>query len=168
MTENSLNNGSKRLACVFRRHEELIVRQLVDDIYAERRTDLPRTLSFEQLVGPVQEILDSLGRLLDSKTGELEIADEVRHLRNHAQVRFHHGVLIDEVARELMLLREIVNEFLWRDAAPTTTDDLMTLREALALANRFMDELLTQTLVIYATNTRPPVETRASRWPPPM
>jgi hypothetical protein len=167
MMENSLNSRSKRLACLFRKHEELIVRRWVDEIYAEERTDLPRALSFEQLVGPVQEILDSLGRLLDSNSDQVEIADEVCHLRNHAQVRYYHGVLIDEVARELMLLREIVNEFLWRDSAPTTTDDLMTLREALNLANRFMDELLTQTLVIYATSSRPPVATRASVWPPP-
>jgi hypothetical protein len=48
-----------------------------------------------------------------------------------------------------------------------TQGNLRELREALRRACQFMDEMLAQSLVIYAASLRPPIETRVSSWPPP-
>ncbi|HEY0003232.1 MAG TPA: hypothetical protein VGB17_00380, partial [Pyrinomonadaceae bacterium] len=86
--------------------------------------------------------------------------------RSHAQVRFQQGALIDEVARELMLFRKVFDDFMWREGMSATGRDLWRLRVALRLASRFIDEVIVQSLVVYAMSLRPPVETRTSIWPP--
>lgn len=157
----------KELAAIVRRREDLIVRRWVDEIYADGRTDLPGVLSFEQLVGPVQDMLDFLCRLFEGFLDERNIAAEVRELRAYAQVRFYQGALIDEVARELMIFRKILTDVLWKEAAVYTPEGHRVLKWALGQLNTFIDEMVIQTLVIYAANMRPPVETRTSVWPPP-
>jgi hypothetical protein len=152
---------------LIRQHEDEIIRAWVEELYAERRTELPALLPYGQLVNHMPEVLDELARLLDRAGGEQEIVEVARRLRSHAQVRFQQGALIDEVARELMLFRHILNNFLWREGISVTEGDLWELRDALSRANRFVDELLVQTLLIYAASLRPPVETRTSIWPPP-
>ncbi|HEV2763704.1 MAG TPA: hypothetical protein VGV38_12055, partial [Pyrinomonadaceae bacterium] len=82
-------------------------------------------------------------------------------------VRFQQGALIDEVARELIILRRTVTDFLWRDGVSATEGDLWGLRDALRRADAFLDELLAQTVLIYAASLRPNVRTRTSTWPPP-
>lgn len=167
MPNPTVNVMIRQLAAVIRRREDLIVRRWVDAIYSDARTELPGVLSFEQLVGPVQEMLDFLCRQFKGLLDEENIADDVRQLRAYAQVRFYQGVLIDEVARELMIFRKILNEVLWKEAAINTPEGLRTLKWTLGQLNTFIDEMVIQTLVIYAANLRPPVETRTSVWPTP-
>ena len=152
---------------LFRQHGDAIIRRIVDEIYRERRTELPEILPVGQLVENYPEILDELARILDHRAQESEIAEAVRRMREHAHVRFHNGVLLDEVARELMLLRKTLNDFLWREELTVTQGEPWKLREALERANRFVDEMIAQAVVIYAASWRPPVETRTSVWPPP-
>ena len=152
---------------LFRQHQETIIRRWVDEIYRERRTDMPEALSFGQLVDHYPEMLDGLARLLDERAVEGEIAEVARRIREHAHVRFQRGVLLDEVARELMLFRRTVNDFLWREGLSATLGDLRELRDALKRADQFVDEMIAQAVVIYAASWRPPVETRTSVWPPP-
>lgn len=157
----------ERFTKLIRQHEDEIIRAWVEELYAERRTELPALLPYGQLVNHMPEVLDELARLLDRVGGDQEIVEVARRLRSHAQVRFQQGALIDEVARELMLFRHILNDFLWREGISVTEGDLWELRDALSRANFFVDELLVQTLLIYAASLRPPVETRTSIWPPP-
>jgi hypothetical protein len=152
---------------LIRQHEDEIIRVWVEELYAERRTDLPALLPYGQLVDHLPEALEELARLLDGAASDGEIIEVTRRLRSHAQVRFQQGALIDEVARELMLLRKVFNNFLWREGISATEGDLWELRDALRRADRFVDEMLVQTVLIYAASLRPPVETRTSLWPPP-
>jgi hypothetical protein len=152
---------------LFRQYQETIIRRWIDEIYNERRTEMPETLSFGQLVDHYPEMLDELARLLDKRAVESEITDVARRMREHAHVRFQRGVLIDEVARELMLFRRTVNDFLWREGMSATLGDLRELRDALSRADQFVDEMIAQAVIVYAASWRPPVETRTSVWPPP-
>ncbi|HYE64667.1 MAG TPA: RsbRD N-terminal domain-containing protein [Pyrinomonadaceae bacterium] len=152
---------------LLREYEEAIIRAWVDEIYAEERTELTRLLSYGQLVDHLPDFLEELGQILDRAAADSEIIEATRRLRSHAQVRFHQGVLIDEVARELIIFRQVFNDFLWREGISATQGDLWDLRDALRRSDRFMDELIMQVVVIYAACLRPPIETRASVWPPP-
>lgn len=136
-------------------------------MYAERRTEIPAMLSYGQLIDHLPDLLDELSGLLDHAATNGEILDATRRLRSHTQVRFHQGALIDEVARELMLFRKVFNDFLWREGVSATEGDIWELRDAVLRADLFVDEMIAQTLVIYAASLRPPVETRTSVWPPP-
>lgn len=158
---------SEDFKTLFRQHNDALIRLWVDEIYQERRTELPERLSFGQLVDHYPEMLDELACLLDKRAAESEIAEVSRRMREHAHVRFQRGVLIDEVARELMLFRKVLNDFVWREAMSVTEGDLLELREALKRVNLFVDEMIAHAVVIYATSLRPPVETRTSVWPPP-
>lgn len=152
---------------LFRQRADSIIRAWADRIYAERRTDLPSLLSYEQLVDYLPELLEELARSLDEAASKSGIAESVRRLRFHAQVRFQQGCLIDEVARELIILREVLGEFLWREGISATDGDIWELRDALCRLDLFIDELIAQLIVVYAASLRPPVRTRASIWPPP-
>jgi hypothetical protein len=152
---------------LIRRREEAIISAWIDELYKDPRTELPARLSYGQLIDHLPELLEELARVLDSAAEDLEILEATRRLRTHAQVRFHQGVLIDELARELMFLRRVLEDFLWREGASVVEGELRALRAALHCANRFIDEMLAQALVIYAASLRPPVETRTSVWPPP-
>lgn len=152
---------------LFRQHQDTIIRRWVEEVYRERRTELPESLSFGQLVDHYPEILDELAQLLESRAAEAEVAEVARRMREHAHVRFHRGVLVDEVARELMLFRKTLNDFLWREGLSAAKGSLWELRDALERANHFVDEMVAQALVVYAASWRPPVETRSSVWPPP-
>jgi hypothetical protein len=136
-------------------------------MYAERRTELPAILSYEQLVDHMPDALEELAKLLDMVDPDGELMEATRRLRAHPQVRFHQGALIDEVARELMIFRKVLTNFLWREGISATEGDLWELRDALRRADRFVDELISQVVVVYAASLRPPVETRTSVWPPP-
>ena len=157
----------ERFTPLFRRETDALVRAWVDEVYAERRTQLPALLSYRQLVEHLPEFLEELGRLLDAEASSAELQEAVSRLRFHAQVRFQQGALIDEVARELIILRRIVTDFLWRDGVSATEGDIWELRDALRRADAFVDELLAQTVLIYAASLRPNVRTRTSTWPPP-
>jgi hypothetical protein len=150
-----------------RRSGERLLRQWVDALYVSEQIKHPFRLSFEQLVEPVQDFFDVLGRLIEEEADLSRLEEEVRQLRNYGQVRFRQGVLIDEMARELMCLRRVVNDFLWRETTPNSTEAIPALRAALQRANRFFDEIMAQTLITYAASFRPPIETRSSVWPPP-
>ncbi len=156
-----------RFAALFREHEGALVRAWADEVYADRRTDLASLLSYRELIDSVPELLEELARLLDSEADELEIESAVRSLRVHAQVRFQQGCLIDEVARELMILRVVITDFLWREGVGVTEGDIRELRDALRRADLFVDELIAQAIIIYAASLRPPVRTRTPQWPPP-
>lgn len=154
-------------ANLFHSHQDAIIRRMVDEIYRDRRTELPERLPVGQLVEHYPDMLDELGLLLDARASDAEIADSVRDRRIFAQTRFHAGILIDEVARELMLIRKTLNEFLWRDEVFVAQESGWELREALERVNRFVDEMVVETVIVYAASWRPPVETRTSIWPPP-
>ena len=156
-----------RFSTLFRQHLDPFTRAWVDEVYADRRTDLATLLSFRELIEHVPDILEELSRLLDERASADEIADAARRLRGFAQARFQQGVLIDEVARELMLLRDALCEFLWREAPTFMDGDMLMLRDALRRAQLFFDELTTQAILVYAASLRPVVPTRGSLWPPP-
>ncbi len=157
----------ERFAPLFRSRTDDLTRAWVDELYADRRTELPVLLSYRELVEHLPELFEELAHVLDSEAGYGEIEEAVRRLRFHAQVRFQQGCLIDEVARELMTLRDVLNDFLWREGVGATEGDILALRDALRRANLFADELLAQAILIYAASLRPRVRTRAPTWPPP-
>ena len=153
---------------LLRAHEDELIREWADAVYADPRTDLPALLSYRQLIDPLPEVLDEWARALDEAADEREIVEAARWLRRHAQVRFQQGCLLDEVARELMILRGVLDDFLWRVAAVRAAEgDTWELREALRRTNRLLDEMLAQALISYAASLRPPVHTRTTPWPPP-
>ena len=158
---------SQNFATLVREHEESIVRAWVDEMYAEPRTEVPAVLSYGQLVDHLPDTLQEMSSALDRGATDAEIVEATRRLRAHPQVRFHQGALIDEVARELIIFRRVFNDFLWREGFSATEGDLRELRDALRRADRFVDELLAQVVVVYAASLRPPVATRISVWPPP-
>ena len=158
---------TKQFTTLILQHEEAMIRAWVDEMYAERRTDLPAMLSYGQLVDHLPDVLLEIAKALDLAATDSEITEASRRLRAHAQVRFHQGALIDEVARELMILRKVLNDFLWREGISATQGDIWELRDAHKRVDRFVDELIAQAIIIYAASFRPPVETRSSVWPPP-
>lgn len=81
-----------------------------------------------------------------------ETVEAVRSLRMHSPARFWQGALIQEVARELMTLREILNDFLWREGEDSTGGDIWELRDSLQRTRLFVDELITQAVLLYATS----------------
>ncbi|HYP00225.1 MAG TPA: RsbRD N-terminal domain-containing protein [Pyrinomonadaceae bacterium] len=159
----------ERYASLLRQHEPALVRTFVDVVYTDRRTDLPALLSYHQLVDYLPDIFDQLAQVLDSAALDSEIAEAVRPLRMHSQARFQQGCLIDEVARELMILRDVLQDFLWREGRrdATAEGDFRELRDALRRTHLFVDEMIAQAVLIYATSLRPQVRTRTSHWPPP-
>lgn len=157
----------QQFSILIRKQEEAIIRAWVDEMYAERRTELPAMLSYGHLVDHFPETLQELAQMLDQLATDAEIIEATRRLRSHAQVRFHQGALIDEVARELMIFRKVFSDFLWREGISATEGDLWELRDALRRADRFVDEMIVQAIVVYAASLRPPIETRTSVWPPP-
>ena len=158
---------SERFAALLRQHEPALVRHFVDLVYTDRRTDLPALLSYHQLIDYLPDIFDVLAQVLDSAALDSEIAEAVRPLRIHSQARFQQGCLIDEVARELMILRDVLTDFLWREGHNATEGEIRELRDSLRRTNLFVDELIAQAVLIYATSLRPQVRTRTSYWPPP-
>lgn len=156
---------SSTFDALFRQHREALVFAWVDEIYADRRTDLRTLLSYRELIEHLPELLGELADALDSAAQAGEITLIVRRLSFHAQVRFRQGCLIDEVARELMILREVLIDLLWREGARVTNGDFWELRDAIWRTDKFIDELILQTLVIYAASLRPLVRTRITRWP---
>ena len=158
---------TKRFALLFCQHMDSLTRAWVDAIYADRRTDLSNMLSYRELVDHVPDLFDELARLLDEEAQPEEVAETAAGLRAHAQGRFQKGVLIDEVARELMLMRSVLTEFLWHEATNATEGEVRGVQDTLRRTNIFCDELIAQTIIIYAANLRPSVRTRGSVWPPP-
>lgn len=156
---------SQKLFFLLSRYEDAIIKAWVEEVFANRRMELARLLTFEQLVDPLPDILDEIAFIADTAAGEDEIIEAARRLRHHPQVRFQQNCLIDEVARELSVLREIVNEILWRESFET--NDQRDFGGAMRRANMLIDELILQVIVVYAANLRPPISTRASVWPPP-
>src|SRR5215211_2377854 len=121
----------RRFTLLFRQHLAPFTRAWADDVYADRRTDLATLLTFRELVGYVPDLFDELAYLLDERADEEEICEGARRLRGFAQTRFQQGVLIDEVARELMLLRDTLCEFLWREVPGGAESDGAGLHGAL-------------------------------------
>jgi hypothetical protein len=158
---------SEAFSPLFRRDAETLIRAWADAVYADRRTDLAVILSYRELVEHVPELLDELGRLLDEEAAYEELMEATRRLRFHAQARFQQGCLIDEVARELFLLRDALNIYLWGEWTGPAQEDVRRLREALRRTNVFVDELISQAVLVYASSLRPNVPTRTSTWPPP-
>lgn len=157
----------ERFALLFRQHTDDLTRAWVDRLYADRRTHLPELLSYRQLIEHLPELFEELGLALDASASYKEIFEAASRLRFHAQARFQFGCLIDEVARELIILRGVINEFLWRDGLSVAEGDIRQLRDALRRSDAFIDELIVQTVLIYASSLRPNVRTRTSTWPPP-
>jgi hypothetical protein len=156
----------EHFAQLIRKYEDAIILAWVEEVYADSRTELPAMLSYGQLVNHMPELLAELARVLDGADSEGEIIEGAKRLRAHAQVRFYQGALVDEVAQELMLFRKVFSEFLWREGMSVTGRDLWRLRNALRLASRFLDEVIVQSLIVFAASLRPPVQTRTSIWPP--
>ena len=158
---------SGRFTTLLRAHEDELIREWADAVYADPRTDLPALLSYRQLIDSLPEVLDEWAHLLDEEADEREIVEAARRLGRHAQVRFQQGCLLDEVARELMILRGVLNDFLWQERLAATEGDLRALRDALRRTNALLDEMLAQAVITYAASWRPRVETRGTNWPPP-
>ena len=158
---------SVHYSSILRKHEEAIVRAWVDEIYADSRIDLATLVPYAQLVDHLPEMLDELGHLLDEGADEAEIREATGRMRSLPQVRFRQGAMIDEVARELMILRKILGQVLWREGLSAAGVDLRELRDTMRRADAFFDEMIVQVILIYAISFRPPIETRSSVWPPP-
>lgn len=157
----------RRFSSLFRQSLDHLTRAWVDEVYADRRTDLATLLTFRELVEHIPELFDELSYLLDERADEEEICEGARRLRGYAQTRFQQGALIDEVARELMLLRDTVCEFLWREVPVRVEEGTSSLHDALRRSWLFFDELIAQAILVYAVSLRPVVPTRGSVWPPP-
>ena len=157
----------RRFSSLFRQHLDPFTRAWADEVYADQRTDLATLLTFRELVEHVPDMLEELGPLLDERADPLEICEGARRLRGYPRVRFQQGVLIDEVARELMLLRSTLCEFLWQEARGPADEDARVLRDALRRVEIFFDELVAESILVYASSLRPVVPTRGSVWPPP-
>jgi len=158
----------RRFSSLFRQHLDALTRVWVDEIYADRRTDLATLLTFRELVEHVPDLLDELGHLLDERAEGEEICEGARRLRGLAQTRFQQGALLDEVARELMLLRDTLGEFLWVEADGAAKGEAAAwLHDALRRSWLFFDEMIAQAILVYAVSLRPVVPTRGSVWPPP-
>ena len=156
----------RRFSTLFRLHLDSFTRAWVDEVDADRRTDLPTLLSFRELIEHVPDCLDELARLLDERADEGEIEEAARCMRAYAQARFQQGVLIDEVARELMFLHDALSELLWQEAPGVVGGDTRELHDALRRARLFFDEMIAQAILVYAASLRPVVPTRGSVWPP--
>lgn len=152
---------------LLRKDADSLIQTWADSVYADRRTDLPLILSYRELVEHVPELLDALGDAIDHEAHYDEIVETTRRLRFHAQARFQQGCLIDEVARELFLLRDALNSYLWREGFEAVEGDVRRLRDALRRTDVFIDEMISQTILVYASSLRPNVPTRTSTWPPP-
>ena len=158
----------RRFSSLFRQSLDHLTRAWVDEVYADRRTDLATLLTFRELVEHVPDILDELAYLLDERADGEEICEGARRLRGFAQTRFQQGALIDEVARELMLLRDTLFEFLWEEGhGGPEAEAAAWMRDALRRSGLFFDELIAQTILVYAVSLRPVIRTRGSVWPPP-
>jgi hypothetical protein len=157
----------RRFSSLFRQRLDHFTRAWVDEVYADRRTDIATLLTFRELVEHVPDLLDELAYLLDEHADEEEICEGARRLRGFAQTRFQQGVLVDEVARELMLLRDTLCEFLWQEVPGVAETDVAELHDALRRSWLFFDELIAQAILVYAVSLRPVVPTRGSLWPPP-
>jgi hypothetical protein len=157
----------RRFLPLIRSRLDSLTRAWVDAVYADRRTDLASILSFRELVECVPEITEELARLLDEGADGREAAEGARRCRGLAQARFQQGVLIDEVARELMLLRNTLSDVLWQYAPELALTEARDVRDALRLTADFFDELIAQAILVYAASLRPVVPTRGSVWPPP-
>jgi len=157
----------RRFLPLLRKHLEQLTRAWVDSVYADRRTDLASILSFRELVEHVPEIIEELAALLDADAGADETQECARRCRDLARARFQQGVLIDEVARELMLLRNTLSGFLWQQAPGLALTEPREMRDAQRLTADFFDELIAQAILVYAASLRPVVPTRTSVWPPP-
>lgn len=157
----------RRFLPLIRSHLERLTRVWVDAVYADRRTDLASMLSFRELVECIPEITEELAGLLDAGADVREVEEAARRCRGLAQARFQQGVLIDEVARELMLLRGTLSEFLWQQAPGLSLTEPREMRDTQRLTANFFDELIAQAILVYAASLRPIVPTRSSVWPPP-
>lgn len=158
---------SQKFASLIKQYTGSMTNAWIDCVYAERRTELTALLSYGQLVSHLPDILEELSCLVDDVNADEEPAEAASRLRSFPQVRFQQGILLDEVARELMILRQVVNAFLWNETHAVTGEEIQGLHCALDRANRFFDEMIAQTVIVYAASLRPPVSTRASIWPPP-
>ncbi len=150
----------------FHQHLDAFTHAWVDEIYSDRRTHLPLILSTREQIEFLPEVIDEIAFMLDHAASRIEIAEAAGRLRVYAQVRFQQGVLIDEMARELMLLREMLNRLLCEESSGDAEENMPGRVEALRRANLFFDELLVQAILIYAACLRPRVMTRDSAWPP--
>jgi len=157
----------RRFSSLFRQRLDHLTRAWVDEIYADRRTDLATLLTFRELVEHIPDLLDELAYLLDERADEEEICEGARRLRGYPQTRFQQGALIDELARELMLLRDTLCESLWQEVPGGTEADAPGLHDALRRSWLFFDELIAQAILVYAVSLRPVIPTRGSIWPPP-
>jgi len=157
---------ARRFLPLLSKNLDTLTRAWVDSIYAERRTDLASILSFRELIEHVPEIIEELASLLDADAPAAEVEEGARRCRRLAQARFQQSVLIDEVARELMLLRKTLSEFLWQQAPGLALTEPREMRDAQRLTTEFFDELIAQAILVYAASLRPIVPTRTSVWPP--
>jgi hypothetical protein len=151
---------------LFRQRLDQLTSEWVNEVYAERRTDLPNLLSFRELVEFVPDVCDELGELLDAGAGVAETIEAARRLRPLPQTRFQQGALLDEVARELMILRAVTADFLRREA-PEALGGRDEYDEQSRLLHRFFDEVIAQAILVYAVSQRPTFPTRDAVWPPP-
>ena len=157
-----------RFSSLFRTHLDPLTRAWVDEVYADGRTDLATLLTFRELVEHVPELLEELAYLLDERADREEVCEGARRLRGFARARFQQGALIDEVARELMFLRDTLCEFLWQETPGGAVEEVTReLHDSLRRAWLFFDELVAQVILVYAASLRPVVPTRGSVWPPP-
>jgi hypothetical protein len=151
---------------LFRRALDQLTSDWVNEVYAERRTDLARLLSFRELVEFLPDLFDELGELLDTGAEGDEAVEAARRLRALGQTRFQQGALLDEVARELMILRAVTADFLRREL-PEASGGEGEFGDAPRLLHRFFDEVIAQTILVYAVSQRPTLPTRDTVWPPP-
>lgn len=158
----------RRFSSLFHQQLGSLTRAWVDEVYADRRTDLATLLTFRELVGHVPDVVEELGYLLDGRAEREEICEGARRLRGCAQARFQQGALIDEVARELMLLRDTLCEFLWQESPAFAGEEPPRgLHDALRRTWLFFDELIADAILVYAVSLRPVIPTRGTVWPPP-
>lgn len=151
---------------LLREYRDVVTHIWADEVFANSETQYAERLSYRQLIDHLPGLLDEIGHLLDRLATPAEIAEAARRIRYFIHIRFQQGCLIDEVAYELSALREVINDFIWRETLAPTERDLRGLRASLKRADTFFAELIRQMIVVYAASLRPPVQTHASIWHP--
>ncbi|HEY0003312.1 MAG TPA: RsbRD N-terminal domain-containing protein, partial [Pyrinomonadaceae bacterium] len=75
----------EHFSTLIRQFEDAIILAWVEELYADRRTELPKLLSYGQLVNHMPDLLAELAHVLDGLASDEEIMEAAKRLRSHAQ-----------------------------------------------------------------------------------
>ncbi|MCA1618577.1 MAG: RsbRD N-terminal domain-containing protein [Acidobacteria bacterium] len=133
--------------------QETIVRTWTEKVTADRRVTSDEHLSYLQLVDHIPQIVEELHDALGNGGAEPAALSQGRE---HGRQRWRQGYQLNEVVRELTLLRVTLVEFieLYRGALPARAPDELT--RSFHRINIFMDDEIYRTVEAYLDASRNP------------